>query len=205
MEHMGGKAPEWEGRSLRGHLLVAAPGLADPNFFRSVVLMIHHDQGGAVGLVLNRISDSTIAEIWEAVSADPCDCQQRLILGGPVTGPLMALHTIVEFSENEIIAGVHFSARKDSLDQIVRDPQHPFRIFSGYSGWAAGQLEGELRVGGWLTIAATYDFVFAEPEELWKQVTQAIGEQITTPVLKRTHRPADPSQNYAAVPGIAPA
>jgi putative transcriptional regulator len=193
--HMGGTSSESESRSLRGHLLVAAPGLADPNFYRSVVIMIHHDQGGAVGLVLNRTSNSTVADIWDMVSADPCDCQQLLNLGGPVAGPLMALHTIAACSESEVIPGVHFSARKESLEKIVRDPQLRFRIFSGYSGWAAGQLEGELRSGGWLTIEATREFVFGEPEEIWKLTAQAIGERIIQPVLERTKRPADPSQN----------
>jgi putative transcriptional regulator len=192
---MAGTSPGSEGRSLRGHLLVAAPGLADPNFFRSVVIMIHHDEGGAVGLVLNRSSNTTLADIWDMVSAEPCDCQQFLNLGGPVTGPLMALHTSAAYSENEVIPGVHFSARKESLEQIVREARLPFRIFSGYSGWAAGQLEGELRAGGWLTIEATREFVFGEPDQLWKLAAQAIGEQITQPVLERTKRPADPSQN----------
>ena len=182
-------------RSLRGHLLIATPGLPDVNFYRSVVLIVHHDKGGAVGLVLNRPTNSTVGEIWEMVSEPSCDSSAPLHLGGPVSGPLMALHTNSDCSENEVIPGVHFSTQKENLNQIVRHPDHPFRIFSGYSGWAAGQLEGELEVGGWLTLQATREFVFADPENLWKQVTEVIGSEITQPLLGRIKRPTDPSQN----------
>jgi putative transcriptional regulator len=146
-------------------------------------------------LVLNRPTNSTVGEIWEMVSAGSCDSLAPLHLGGPVSGPLMALHTNPACSENEVIPGVHFSTQKENLNKIVCQPDQAFRIFSGYSGWAAGQLEGELKVGGWLTLQATREFVFADPEDLWKQVTEMIGEEITQPLLGRTKRPADPSQN----------
>ena len=81
-------------KSLKGHFLVASPHLADANFYRSVVLMIQHDEDGAVGLVLNRPTDNTIAEVWEMISESPCDVQGCVSIGGPVAGPLMALHTL---------------------------------------------------------------------------------------------------------------
>jgi putative transcriptional regulator len=182
-------------RSLRGHLLVAAPGLPDRNFYRSVVLIIHHDDKGAFGLVLNRPTNSTVSEIWETVAGGPCESSELINLGGPVTGPLMALHNQRDYSENEVLPGVYFATHKDHLTKIVRHPQCRYRIFSGYSGWGSGQLEGELKAGGWMTLKATSEHVFAPADALWKSVSQVIGEKITQPLLKHARRPNDPSSN----------
>ena len=182
-------------RSLAGHLLVASPQLPDENFYRTVVLIIHHDEQGALGVVLNRPSDSRIRDVWEALSDEPCDSDQPINVGGPVRGPLMAIHTNPEFSENEILPGVFFATHRESLNEIVREPEQPFRIYNGYSGWAAGQLEGELKAGGWMVIPATFGYVFGDPETMWRQASQEIGEQITTPLLHDVKPPEDPSRN----------
>lgn len=181
--------------SLRGHLLIASPRLPDSNFYRTVVLIIHHDDQGAFGVVLNRLTDNTVAEIWEMIADQPCDNRQPINLGGPVAGPLMALHTNETCSENEVLPGVHFATHKDHLNRIVRDPGHPFRIFSGYAGWAAGQLEGELQVGGWLTLPADGKYIFGEAEGMWKEASQQVGEAITMPLLGPIDTPDDPSFN----------
>jgi putative transcriptional regulator len=181
--------------SLQGHLIVASPRLPDANFYRSVVLIIHHDDQGAFGVVLNRPTDNTVGEIWEMIADRPCESEQPINLGGPVAGPLMALHGDKACSENEILPGVHFATHKDNLNRIVHQSKRPFRIFSGYAGWAAGQLENELEVGGWMTLQASSDYVFADADSLWKRVSQDIGTQITMPLLGKARSPEDPSSN----------
>ncbi len=181
--------------TLRGKLLVASPRLPDVNFYRSVVLIIHHDEQGAFGVVLNRPTENTVGEIWEMIADQPCESQQSVNLGGPVAGPLMALHAEKAYSENEILPGVHFATHKDNLNRIVHESESPFRIFSGYSGWAAGQLENELEVGGWMTLRASSDYVFADADSLWKKVSQDIGRQITSPLLGKMDAPEEPSTN----------
>ena len=74
----------------QGRLLVASPHLPDPNFYRTVVLMIDHSHDGALGLVLNRVSDTSLRTVWESVVGSECGTQQHLFVGGPVDGPLMA-------------------------------------------------------------------------------------------------------------------
>jgi putative transcriptional regulator len=180
---------------LRGHLLIAAPRLVDPNFRRTVVLIILHDEQGAFGVVLNRPADSTLAELWEALGEPPCDRQQPVFVGGPVAGPVLALHSRAEDSEREVVPGVHFSAHKEQLDRIVRQTETPFLILTGYSGWGAGQLERELQDGGWMTLPATAADVFGDPEQLWAQAIQRVGRQITDPLLGRVPPPHDPSAN----------
>ena len=78
--------------SLDGHFLVASRELLDPNFARSVVLIIRHSEEGAMGLVLNRPTKTSVSEAWKQVSEAPCPTTGLIHLGGPCRGPLMAIH-----------------------------------------------------------------------------------------------------------------
>ena len=88
--------------SLKGKLLVASPQLSDPNFHRTVVLIIEHNDEGAFGLVLNRTSSKTIKQVWERVTDEPCESDQPLHVGGPVGGPLIAVHQHAVFSDLQL-------------------------------------------------------------------------------------------------------
>lgn len=182
-------------RSLTGQLLVASRHLQDPNFRQTVVLMLEHAEQGALGVVLNRPSDRTIREVWEAVKADPCDNDNVIYVGGPVPGPLIALHDSEPLGEKEVLPGVFMSMQRQSLDQLVREPDQLVRVYNGNSGWASGQLEGEMKAGGWLRTAATSDDVFADHASLWKQATQRIGLSIMLPGTSPDRLPGDPSTN----------
>ena len=182
-------------KSFQGHFLIASPHLADPNFFRSVVLMIQHDKEGAFGVVLNRPTNNTIAELWKMITQLPCDNQEPVHVGGPVAGPLIAVHCDLAHSEMEIARGVYFASNKDAIIQIVTQPKGPFRLFIGYSGWAASQLDGELEAGGWLTEAATREDVFSDQADIWNRVSRRIGLDILSPAIKHLRVPDDPSMN----------
>ena len=187
--------------SLQGHFLVASPHLMDPNFYRSVVLMIQHDEDGGFGLVLNRCTDNSVSEIWELIGElpaehlDPDLIEARHInLGGPVAGPLMALHNSREVGENQIVPGVFLTTDKQGLNRLLESDDLTYRIFSGYSGWGSGQLESELEDGGWLTAPASADDIFHNPETMWKKISQQIGLGILGTRVTR-FVPEDPSLN----------
>lgn len=183
-------------QSLQGHLLVASPHLPDPNFYRSVVLIIEHHEEAAIGLILNRTSLSPLREVWQQISESPCSSDQNIGVGGPVDGPLMCIHAHPEFADHEITSGIFFASRRDELEHIVGQTEYPFRVFSGYSGWGAGQLDQELRVGGWLTVPAKCCHVFESDEStLWQRVTHTIGREITHSALRIRHQPEDASWN----------
>jgi putative transcriptional regulator len=182
-------------KSLQGHLLVASPHLMDPNFTRTVVLLIHHSEEGAFGVVLNRPADNTVGELWEQVAETPCESDRRVNVGGPVAGPLIAVHTDRHLAEMEILPGLYFAAQREHLEKLLGQGDRPFRLFIGHSGWGGGQLEDELKEGAWLTTPATVDAVFGEDAELWKKAAQHIGLSLLSSTLKIKDIPDDPSVN----------
>ena len=182
-------------KSLAGKLLVASPQLQDPNFVQTVVLMIQHEQQGAFGLVLNRPGDKSVDDVWRIIEKDPPGCEELVYIGGPVPGPLVALHTLEDLSDQQVLPGLFVTAQAAAFEELVARPDHEFRIYSGHSGWGDGQLEDELKVGGWLTTDATFEDVFCDYQELWKQVTSRIGIGIIAPGLREDQIPDDPSLN----------
>lgn len=181
--------------SLKGQFLVASPHLPDPNFYRSVVLMVAHDENGAFGLVLNRPTPSTVREVWELLGAEDCTSELPIHLGGPVAGPITAVHGWKACAENEVLPGVYFASHKDHLDRLVRKQPSKLRVFSGYSGWGAGQLEQELEMGGWMTTPALPGEIFGDSQVLWRDVARRIGLDILGASLPVGELPDDPSMN----------
>ena len=164
-------------QSLQGQFLIAAPQLADSNFCRSVVLMIQHDSMGAFGLIVNHQSPIQVSALWQKVEqSDECDCNDFVHVGGPVDGPILVLHAAEPFSEAEVIPGVFLASDRQNIRNVILQKQGVFRVFSGYSGWGAGQLETELEVGGWFQFPASSDLVFFEDKaELWQHVIHLKG------------------------------
>ncbi|MGI9648440.1 MAG: YqgE/AlgH family protein [Acidimicrobiia bacterium] len=150
--------------SLAGRLLVASPHLLDPNFFRSVVLILEHDEQGAVGVVINQPSTSGLdGELpeWAGLLAEP----PVVFVGGPVQ-PEAAVG-LADGVEGSPVAGVGLV----DLSAPPGELSVPVRIYAGYAGWGPGQLEDELREGGWIVAAAQAGDVFAEtPGALWSSI-----------------------------------
>jgi putative transcriptional regulator len=181
--------------SLQGHLLIASPHLADTNFYRSVVLMVQHDEQGAFGVLLNRPTSNSVSDVLRLVDADAVENREPVFLGGPVGGPLTALHADAARGEIQVVPRVFFASDKDIILQIANQPEKPFRLFVGYSGWGAGQLDSEMKAGGWLTLPATHDVVFSDYADLWNRVSRRVGLEILGPTIQPKRFPEDPSVN----------
>jgi putative transcriptional regulator len=156
-----------------GRLLVASPALVDPNFYRSVVLLLEHDEDGAVGVVLDRPLDIGVDDhlpSWRSHLAPP----HRVFEGGPVqpeTAIGVAYRPAVSALETwrPVLGGVGLV--DVSLDPADIDGIEEARIFAGYSGWGAGQLEMERAVGSWFPVEGSRDDVFDPvPTQLWRMV-----------------------------------
>jgi len=178
--------------ALKGSLLVATPTLLDPNFRRTVVLLLEHTEEGAVGVVLNRPSETptgqAIPDLAEVVADD-----DPVFIGGPVSpGSVIALGDHREADGLDVVCGtvaaVEFGTSPQELaEQVIR-----VRAFAGYAGWGSGQLEGELEEEAWITAAALADDVFTpDPDGLWSQVLERMGNQFA--LLARM--PDDPRMN----------
>lgn len=152
-----------------GKLLVASPVLVDPNFFRTVVLVLQHDLAGALGVVLNRPSDELVENHLPAFARSTCP-PGVVFVGGPVQPAVaVGLDGSGEPTGDLIVPGV-------SMVDFSRDPGGPLRIFSGYAGWGAGQLEVEMETDAWLVFPAIAGDVFhPEPGKLWSAVLRRQG------------------------------
>lgn len=192
-------------KSLQGHLLAASPRMADRNFARTVILLLHHSQSGALGVVLNR---PFVAPAPLASPAQPCgDALQvestplaelkslRLNLGGPVPSPVIAIHKAKSIGEVETQPGLFVATQQKHLNRLLKQHRYPFRLFVGHASWSAGQLESELGRGDWLVTPAMDGYIFAEDDELWRHVLRHIGWSVLQPALNIKHIPADVSWN----------
>ena len=183
---------------IEGKLLIASPHLNDPNFYRTVVLVLKHDPEEAFGLILNRPTEHRLTDVMAMVSKTLCVHDMPLYFGGPVEGPLMALHNISEAdaeSESECRSGVAVSVQQERILKLVSQTGIRLRVFDGYSGWGPGQLEMELEQGGWLIAEANGDTIFCDHDDLWQRLVTEIGRDIITTGIKPGHLPNDPAVN----------
>lgn len=182
-------------KSLQGQFLIASPKLRDPNFFRAVVLLVQHDDQGALGLVLNRPLEVSVKSAWKQLSQTPCEIDGTLHQGGPCEGCLMSLHTDLEASDIEVIDGVQFSTTKDAIEHLVSHGGRRVKLFVGYAGWSAGQLEGELAEGSWVTTSATSEQVFDPSQHVWDALLRKINRETLLQYMDPSIVPDDPSVN----------
>jgi putative transcriptional regulator len=177
---------------LGGKLLISNASLFDPNFRRTVVLIGHHDDEGAVGVILNRPTEVAVDEAVPALAhlVTPGDL---LFEGGPVQPD--AAVVVAEFgdpAEAGLVAFGSIGFLPDEAEPEDLDGVRRARVFAGYAGWGAGQLEQELDEDAWLIVPAEASDVFhEEPERLWEDVLRRLGPAFA---MMRT-MPADPSLN----------
>jgi putative transcriptional regulator len=178
--------------STKGKFLIASPKLVDPNFTKTVVLMVQHDEKGALGVVVNRPLEVTVQQACEQVLGSGCEVGGVLHHGGPCEALLMVLHTDEANGETEVLPGLYFTTAKDSVERLLENPVDEMRFFVGYSGWGPGQLEAEFETGSWFTTPATSDRVFGAVENLWTRLTT---EANLSKWVDPSRIPDDPSVN----------
>ena len=183
--------------TLKGRLLVATPALLDPNFFRSVVLLVEHDVDGAAGVVLNRPSEMDLASApplgsWRSVAAEP----SLIFVGGPVQ-PTAAICLArmskppAEIGFKPVVDGLGVLDLDNDPDRI-RTNLDRVRVFAGYAGWGGGQLEHEIEEGSWYVLDADpEDALSSEPVGLWRSVLKRQGGRLALVA----NFPADPNMN----------
>ncbi len=177
---------------LTGQLLIAGPSLFDPNFRRTVLLIGHHDDDGAVGVVLNRSLEVPVREAVPAL-AGLVEAEDPVFLGGPVQQDgIVVVADFVDPSRAEVLAVGSIGFLPPESDEDIATVIRRARVFAGYAGWGAGQLEAELDEDSWIVEPARPDDVFhPEPARLWDDVLRRKGSAFDMLRLM----PDDPSLN----------
>ncbi len=168
--------------NLQGQFLVATDHLIDPNFYRTVVLLLEHSAEGAMGLVINRPSSMSIEKaLSEHLSMD--SSETPVFIGGPVdASSLFILHNCLNLGQKdqEIVPGVFLVGSHDTFASVVRDGMKPqsgiqFRVYCGYSGWDGGQLEAEIDRGDWMVLPSDGATVLEhDPYGIWDQCVRKL-------------------------------
>ena len=181
---------------LQGHLLVASPQMQEPNFHRTIILVVRDDAEGTMGLVLNRPLELSIRSACEKILETPCAVDGSLHAGGPCDGPLMILYSGDAFGEAagdlEVLPDVWFITNKREIESLLADETSSLKCFVGYSGWGEGQLDAEMDAGAWITHPGTSEHVFSTDPRQWSKLMT----QLTLPnEIDPKRIPDDPSTN----------
>jgi putative transcriptional regulator len=156
------------------------PQLGDPNFHRSVVLMIEHGEGGSMGLVINRGAPLTLGELarGQSMTIAPERTSQSVFVGGPVEPHRgFILHDDASLPEKHVVLpGVYLSVTLDALAPLLDNPLARVRFCLGYAGWGPRQLEQEMTSGSWLFSEATAEAILdGNPTQLWDETVRGMG------------------------------
>jgi putative transcriptional regulator len=178
-----------------GQLILATPRLLDPNFARAVILILDHDDDGALGVVLNRPSGLPVRAVlpsWAEAVSEP----QMLFAGGPVApDSALALALCIGVGPSagfKRLVGDYGLVDLDSDPDTVLPDLAGVRIFSGYAGWGAGQLEEEIDEGSWYVVSPVpSDVLHRQPDQLWRAVLRRQPGELAYVA----NYPSDPTMN----------
>ncbi len=170
--------------ALSGRLLLSVPQMLDPNFMHTVVFMCDHTEEGALGMVVNQAAPYSLAELVPD-HENLAGIEFPVHLGGPVAQDTMQfLHRVPRAitAGREVAPGIYLGGEVPDLARHLRyggEAQMEVRLFMGYSGWGAGQLEAELASGSWVVADVDRDVVFGSPdqEQTWRRVMRGLGEE----------------------------
>lgn len=160
--------------------LVAVPQLGDPNFKKSVVLLLHQSSKGAIGLIINNPTDINL-KTFSRQQGLPCHSdleREPVFFGGPVEpGRGWIIHANEAVAEKqEILEGIFLSGSKETLRNLLEQGKGPTHLLLGYAGWGPGQLKRELTGGSWLmTEAKAKHILHTNPDEVWDAVLTDMG------------------------------
>lgn len=162
-------------------LLLAMPQVVDPFFHKSVVLLLHHEEEGSFGFIVNRPTEIRLTEILEGMEVAWQGRESAVAhFGGPVQPQLgtvlFAPGAAATEAASEVLPGVAITQHIGDLSRLAETPPADFRLFLGYAGWGAGQLIEEILRNDWLTAPVRADLIFApDPEQVWSEALRSVG------------------------------
>ena len=182
--------------SSKALFLIARPGMPDPNFRETVVLVTQEESAEATGVVVNRPSNRSLAEVLPGERFKPF--KEPIFFGGPVAPQgLFAVFQADRFSGAAVrmLPGLYLAVVPDSIDALLNNPPPKIRFFSGFSGWAPGQLQAELDRGDWLVVDADAETVFQkDTSRLWQDMVRRASAVRADAASLRYRRPTSSSR-----------
>src|SRR5262245_23255947 len=166
--------------SLAGQLLVATPALKDPNFDRTVILLVEHEDGGAAGVVLNRATELPVLDVlagWAPLAEEP----SVVFEGGPVQPEAAVCLARTRPGVGDLrgfnkVSGVLGTVELALEPSRIATSLAGVRVFAGYAGWGPGQVEQEIKSGSWFVFEALPGDAFvSRPDDLWSMVLRRQG------------------------------
>ena len=179
---------------LCGKLLVATPALNGNQFEKTVVLVLQDNENGTFGVVLNRPANAETREAWESMTGRVA-VERCIVHGGPIGGPVFAIHQDQAMAEVEMPGGLFVSADSELLRKLTEQENDRYRIVFGIASWSDGQLQTEIDQGVWFALNANPDVIFDDANWMWEKSLRQYGQQITCDVLGLSRLPADPNLN----------
>jgi putative transcriptional regulator len=186
--------------SLAGQLLVASPSQSGSVFGRGVCLVLRHGEQGAFGVLLNRPLQLQPKPLWDLLMAGKRGAFAKsatppVLFGGPLHGPVLALHAQPQWSELQANNGIFMAAQRDHIQQLVEQRQGPVRLIIGHAAWRAGQLEAELAQGWWYVMPAHPSIVFGGDEMMWPACLRKAAGLTLARWVGAKQLPANPLMN----------
>ena len=177
-----------------GTLLVAAPALHDTPFRKTVVFVLQNNTDGTFGVVLNRPADEKIKFAWYELTGSDTG-QRNIVDGGPIGGPIFAIHQHQAIAEMEMPGGIFVTSESDKFSQLVDQPDSRYRIVFGVAGWQRGQLNAEIDEGLWYQLDVNADQVFDDPTWMWEKSIRRFGQRLLCDVVGLVEIPGNPLLN----------
>lgn len=164
---------------LAGDLIIATPQLNESPFSQAVVLIVQQNDTGTFGVVLNRPASEQVKRLWRTMTGySHSEAENHISLGGPLSGPVFALHQDIECSEQKVECGLYFATSPQNLKKLAKDATLPYKIFFGAVAWQTEQLEKEIDAGAWVACSGSKELIFADSEFQWELSLRNYGRNL---------------------------
>jgi putative transcriptional regulator len=181
--------------NLAGDLIIATPQLDQTQFSQAVVLIVQQNETGTFGVMLNRPANEQVKRLWRTISGHTnARAERNISLGGPLSGPVFALHQDIACSEQKVECGLYFATTPQNLKKLVAESTLPYKIFFGAVAWQNGQLEKEIDSGVWFSCVGSKELIFADSEFQWELAVRNYGRRLWE-FLGITNLPRNPEWN----------